>query len=291
MEYRTLGTSGMKVSALGYGAWALGGDGWDSVDLKQAMTTLELAYESGINFYDTAPIYGMGKSEKRLGDFLQGIRKNVILATKCGLLWDKQGTVRKDLTEQGILQDVENSLKRLKTDYIDLYQTHWPDNRTPFHETFSCLNTLQEQGTIRHIGLSNYSLEGIRKAGQYSTIVSLQNRYNMLQREDEKTILPWCRKHNIGYIPYSPLAQGLLTGTTSADYTPAPGSARSHNPLFTDRKKFREALAFAKSLKSPPAETALRFILKEPAVSTVIISVTKPKHLKNNLHALGKNAQ
>lgn len=286
MQYKQLGSTDLKVSVLGYGAWALGGGGWDGIDLNQAMDTLQHAYEKGINFFDTAPIYGMGKSEERLGSFLKGIRKDVVLATKCGLLWNDSGNVRQDISREAILQDVENSLSRLQTDYIDLYQIHWPDNRTPFKETFSTLNRLQEQGVIRYIGLSNYDFAGLQKASEFSEIASLQNQYNMLQRQDEETILPYCREKGIGYIPYSPLAQGLLSGKITEDYTPEPGSARSHNPLFTDREKFRESLAFTERLEKPPAQTAIRFLLREPAVSSVIVSVTKPHHLEANLQAV-----
>jgi len=286
MKYRTLGSSRLTVSLLGYGALALGGDGRDDIDLKEAMATLELAYENGINFFDTAPVYGMGKSEKRLGDFLQGMRQKIVLATKCGLLLDAGGNVRKDISRDAILSDFEQSLKRLKTDYIDLYQIHWPDNRTPYQETFSTLNELQGSGAIGYIGVSNYDPVSLKKASEIAKIVSIQNQYNMLQRQDEAEMLPFCREKNIGYIPYSPLAQGLLSGKISEDYTPPAGSARSHNPLFTDRKKFHKALQFTAGLKKPPARTAIRFLLDKPEISTVIVSVTKQHHLQANLKAI-----
>lgn len=290
MEYRQLGEGGPRVSALGYGAWALGGDGWDGVDPEEALETLEAALDAGVTFFDTAPIYGMGKSEERLGEFLAGRRDDVVLATKCGLLWDDAGNVRKDISRDAILQDVENSLRRLRTDHIDLYQVHWPDNRTPFAETFTTLRGLQEEGVIGSIGVSNYDAAGLEKAGRYCRIASVQNRYNMLQRDDEASVLPYCLRHGIGYIPYSPLAQGLLSWKIGPDYRVSQGSARSHNPLFTDRVKFENALAFVEGLEPPPARTALRFLLDRPEVSSVIVSMTRRPHLEENLAALSGHA-
>ncbi|MGM0509105.1 MAG: aldo/keto reductase [Fusobacteriota bacterium] len=286
MIYRKIGSSDLKASVLGYGAWALGEDGWNDFDKKESLETVELAFEKGVNFFDTAPVYGFGKAEKKLGELFSGVRSEVIFATKCGLLWNDRKEIRHDISRDAIMYDIENSLKRLKTDYIDLYQIHWPDNKTPLEETFKTLNKLKKDGVIKNIGVSNFDKELLEKASKLSEIVSVQNRYNMIQNEAEKEVLPFCKENNIGFIPYSPLAQGMLSGKIDEDYEVPKGNIRGLNPIFTDPKKFKEAINFIKTLDKPLAHTAIQFLLKREEIPTVIASVTKKRHLKSNLKAI-----
>ena len=283
MEYRNLGQSTLEVSLIGYGAWALSKKGWGDVSEKEALETVEKSIDKGINFFDTAPVYGFGKSEELLGNILSSVRKKVIIATKCGLKWDDSGRIFHDLTKDAVLQDIESSLERLKTDYIDLYQIHWPDKKTELNETLDTLYELKKDGVIRFIGVSNFDLELIGKAVDLAEITSLQALYNMFQRDAEEDLLPFCKKNGIGFICYSPLAQGILSGKIKGDFKPGRYDVRRFNPLFRNRDKFKECVIFSEKLLSPPSLTALKFLAKKKEVSSILVSMTKVKHLMENL--------
>ncbi len=283
MEYRKLGQSNLEVSLIGYGGWALSGKGWGDINKKEALETVEKSIENGINFFDTAPVYGFGKSEELLGMLLSSVRKKVIIATKCGLWWDDRGRVFHDLTRDAVLRDIESSLARLKTDYIDLYQIHWPDKKTELNETLDTLNELKKDGVIRFIGLSNFNTELLGKATDLAEITSLQALYNMLQRDAERDFIPFCKKNGVGFICYSPLAQGLLSGKINEDFKPGRHDVRRFNPLFRNRDKFRECIAFTKKLSSPPGLKALKFLADNKEVSSILVSMTRVKHLMESL--------
>jgi aryl-alcohol dehydrogenase-like predicted oxidoreductase len=286
MHYKPLGLTGMQVSLLGYGGWALGKKGWPGVDEREALSTLEAAIASGINFFDTAPIYGFGRSEEVLGDALSGMRQKIFIATKCGLRWDDRGHVRHDLTADSIMWEIEQSLKRLKTDYIDLYQIHWPDKTTPIEKILITLCTLKKQGVIRHIGLCNFTAELITQALCHAPIASVQQRYNMLERDAEADILTLCGDHHLGFICYSPLAQGLLAGNFTRDYTPGSRDVRRLNPLYRNREAFEAGIALVEKIKPRPAAEALAFVARQQAVSTMLVSMTQRRHLAENCRAL-----
>jgi len=285
MQYSFLGSTGIKVSRMGYGAWALGKKGWPDVDEREALKTLELCLESGINLYDTAPVYGFGRSEELLGQVLSGCRRDVIIATKCGLSWDNRGRVYHDLSDTAIKREIEASLARLKTDYIDIYQIHWPDKKTPLDETLEALCSLKQQGAIRHIGVSNFSISLLETARSQADIVSVQEAYNMLQRGAEADMLPYRKQHSIGFICYSPLAQGLLAGTFDEHFTPARHDIRRLNPLFRNRGAFCRGRHLAAESTGPPAVSALAFLARQPGVSSILVSMTKRRHLIENLTA------
>jgi len=284
MEYRKIGRSDLNVSLIGYGAWALSKKGWGDVDEKEALKTVEKAVEKGINFFDTAPVYGFGKSEEILGAVLSSSRKDVIIATKCGLRWNDRGRIFHDLSREAVKKDLESSLKRLKTDYIDLYQIHWPDKRTEIEETLDILNELKNDGLIRHVGVSNFKIGLLEKSIGQTEITSLQSLYNILQREAETDLLPFCNENKIGFICYSPLAQGILSGKISKDFKPGKHDVRRFNPLFRNRDKFNQAINFRETLPSPPAVSALKFLSEKNGVSSILISMTRIKHLIENLN-------
>jgi aryl-alcohol dehydrogenase-like predicted oxidoreductase len=286
MHYRTLGTTGLQVSLLGYGAWALGTKGWPGVHEQTARTAVAACLEQGVNFFDTAPVYGFGRSEEILGEMLSGARQQVILATKCGLRWDERGRVFHDLSPGTVQEDLAASLSRLKTDYIDLYQIHWPDRRTPLQKTMETLNLLQKQGVIRHIGVCNFTAELLSEARKYSAVASVQCLYNMLQQDAALDILPFCREHGLGVLCYSPLAQGILAGKFGDDFKPGRHDIRHLNPLYRDTRKFHDAVAFARSLPDPPAAAALRFLAGHTDVSSILVSMTRPEHVRENAKAL-----
>jgi aryl-alcohol dehydrogenase-like predicted oxidoreductase len=286
MLYRTLGQSGMQVSLLGYGGWAMGKKGWPGVDEKEARKTLEACIEMGINFFDTAPVYGFGHSEEVLGEALGSLRQQIIIATKCGLRWNDRGYVKHNLTRDSIAWEIEHSLRRLKTDYIDLYQMHWPDHQTPLEETLEKLKELKAQGVIRHIGVSNFSRELLEQARALAPIVSVQEPYNMLQRGAEAALLPLCRQLSLGFICYSPLAQGILGGNLCAAFKPGRHDIRRLNPLYRNREAFGAGMALVEKYHPDPAAAALAFVARQEAVSTILVSMTQRKHLAENCASL-----
>ena len=215
MEYRMLGDSDLEVSVVGFGAWAIGGAPfWSNEGDARSARAVMKAYELGVNFFDTAPVYGFGHSEEILGRTLKPVRNKVIYATKCGLRWGKKSlsSITKNATRKSILEEVDQSLRRLDTDYIDLYQVHWPDIEASQEETMEALLKIQEQGKVRVIGVSNYSVEQMKSIMKSGKIESLQPDYSLLNRSIEKNVVSYCKENKIGIIAYSPLASGLLTG-------------------------------------------------------------------------------
>lgn len=263
MKYRELGFSGIKASVVGLGAWAIGGWMWGGTEEKESIETIKAALDAGINLIDTAPIYGFGLSEEIVGRALKGIRGKAVLATKCGLVWDREegeyhftsdekairrgsGDIRvfKYLSPVSIRSEVEMSLRRIGTEYIDLYQTHWQDATTPIEDTMNELLKLKQQGKIRAIGVSNAGvghLESYVKAGQIDTD---QESYSMLDRKREKNNIPYCEKQGISFLAYSPLARGLLTGKVTPDFVFNDGDHRRDNSFFSrgNRLKVRRML-------------------------------------------------
>ncbi|MCK5272116.1 MAG: aldo/keto reductase, partial [Sedimentisphaerales bacterium] len=249
MEYRKLGDSGIEASVVALGAWAIGGWMWGGTEEKAAVKTIQASLDNGVNFIDTAAIYGYGRSEEIVGRAINGRRDKVVLATKCGLRWDlKKGDFYFYGTEEGISlgpakyevykylhpdsikEEVERSLKRLGTDYIDLYQTHWQESTTPIEDTITALLKLKEQGKIRAIGVSNANIEQLKAYGNIDTD---QERFSMLDRRIEQDgTLTHCRENNIAVLAYSPLVHGLLTGKMTPDRQFKEGDLRRGNPCF-----------------------------------------------------------
>ncbi len=228
MRYTNLGKTDIKVSVIGFGAWAIGGKWWGGNDEKDSLEAIYASFEGGVNFIDTAPAYGQGLSEEIVGKAIAGKRDKIVVATKCGLRWDlKKGfyffdyapgvPIYRYLGKQSIEHELNQSLKRLKTDYIDLYQTHWQDPTTPISETMEALLDLKQKGKIRAIGVSNISLEQIKEYSKYGQIDSDQEKYSIIDRAVEADLLPWCEKNGASLIAYSPLAKGLLTGKMSPE--------------------------------------------------------------------------
>ncbi|MBZ4682712.1 MAG: hypothetical protein PWP46_391 [Fusobacteriaceae bacterium] len=277
MKYNLLGNSDLKVSRIGFGCWATSKHGWKDVNLNDAIKTLETSFEYGINFYDTAPIYGFGKSEEILGNTFKSIRKDIIIATKFGLRWNEFGKVTHNLSRDSIMYEIDASLKRLKTDYIDLYQLHWPDYKTDIIEVIDTLKDLKSQKIIRHIGVSNLDINTLEKISPF--IVSTQNKYNLLEKDVEKDILPFCKEKNIGFIAYSPLAQGLLSGKIDNTYKFSKNDIRRFNPLFKDKELFNKI----ENIDKPLINSALKFLLEKKEVSSILISMTKLNHLIENI--------
>ncbi|CAM4286758.1 aryl-alcohol dehydrogenase-like predicted oxidoreductase [Paenibacillus endophyticus] len=294
MQTRNLGNSDLNPSILGFGAWAAGRTGWGDVDDSETEAAIRQAFDLGITFYDTAPVYGHGHSEELLGRVLKPIRQHIILATKTGLVWNDQGQWSVNVTKANIIREAEESLKRLNTDYIDLYQVNWPDpsGKTPVEETFDALNQLVADAKIRYIGVSNFSVQQLVAAQSVSSIVSLQQPYNLFQRDVEHASLPYTKQQNIGFIPYSPLAQGLLAGKFNyLTRLPKTDVRAQLNPLYSEKQFIKNLViietftGIARSLGKPINEVAINWLLYRKEISSVITGVRTPKQIKENAAA------
>jgi len=292
MKFRRLGKSDLEVSVIGYGGWEIGGVGWKVGAEEESIEAVRSAFESGVNFFDTAPVYGFGRSEAIVADALSDVRKDVIIATKVGLIWDDAKHVRRCLRKESVLHEIDESLRRLKTDHVDLYQIHWPDPETPLEETAEALQRILEQGKARYIGVSNFDIEQMEEISKYIPVVSLQVSYSMLNRYIEKEIFDYVREHDIGIIPYSPLERGLLTGAISEDYGVGDNDARRYDKNFTDKERFRRNIKRVEKLKKVSArlgilmpQLAIGWLLYHPEVRVVIVGSANPEHVKQNISA------
>jgi aryl-alcohol dehydrogenase-like predicted oxidoreductase len=233
MRYTRLGSTSIEVSVIAFGAWAIGGTFWGETDEKAAERAIKISIDAGINFIDTAPGYGLGLSEEILGRAIKGKRDSVVISTKCGIIWDRaegeyyfklplpdksEGIdMYRNLRKESIKKELQSSLSRLNTDYIDLYFTHWPDPQTPAEETMNTLIELKEKGYIRAIGVSNVSIDLIKEFAKYGKIDADQEQYSLIDRNVEAELLPWCRENGASMLAYSPLSKGLLTGKLNPD--------------------------------------------------------------------------
>jgi len=286
MEYRNLGNSNLVVSVIGYGGWEIG---WKGYDISKLEETIHKAIELGINFFDTAPVYGFGKSEEMLGNILKVYRSKIVLATKVGLRWDEFGNIRNDLRRDSIMYEIEMSLKRLQVDRIDLYQVHWPDPNTPISETFSTLRKLLDDKVILYVGVSNFGPNLIEEALNYCPIVSNQIVYNYFQRGIEREVIPYCENKNISIIAYSPLCQGLALGIFDENTTFSNDDPRLLNPSFGLKDRFirnvdraKKILKISKEYGFSPSQLALSWVLRKNIVSSALVGTTNPNHLEEN---------
>ena len=251
MKTRPLGASGIEASVVAFGAWALGGWRWGGSDDQTSIAALHAGMDAGINFIDTAPAYGFGRGEEVVGKAIRGRRDRVVIATKCGLSWkttkgtlffvsDEHGRndagqyrIHKSLDPDVVRADLEGSLRRLGTDHVDLYLTHWQDVTTPIEDTMALLLDLKKQGKIRAIGACNAKVEDLERYRSKGPLDADQERYSMLDRGLEEAPLPWCRKNNVAVLAYSPLHHGLLTGKISPEREFKEGDLRRGHASFT----------------------------------------------------------
>ena len=248
METIQIGTSGLAASRIALGTWAIGGWMWGgNTDLDESIRTIRSAVERGITLIDTAPVYGFGHSEDIVGMALVGeLRQRAVIATKVGLEW-RDGKVWRNSSPARIRKEVEESLRRLRTDYIDLYQVHWPDPLVPIQETAGALARLLKEGKIRAIGVSNYSAAQMDEFRQAAPIHSVQPPYNLFEREADKEILPYAWRHNLAVLAYGSLCRGLLTGAINAATQFKGDDLRRHDPKFQE-PRFSQYLAAVAAL-------------------------------------------
>jgi aryl-alcohol dehydrogenase-like predicted oxidoreductase len=293
MQTRRLGDSDLHITPLGFGAWAIGGGdwafAWGGQDDGDSIAAIREALDLGINWIDTAPVYGLGHSEEVVAKALEGVARKPLVFTKCGRVWDERRQIGKRLTAASIRAECEASLRRLRVDSIDLYQIHWPEPDEDVEEGWAECARLKAEGKVRWIGVSNFSVAQLERARAIAPVTSLQPPYSLLRREIEGEILPWCRSHGAGVLAYSPMASGLLTGA----WTPARLAAlpeddwRKHkNPLFQE-PLFSRHLAFVEVLRgvaarhgTTPGAVALAWVLANPAVTAAIVGARKAGQLR-----------
>ena len=299
MQYRSLGSSGLKLSVIGLGTWAIGGGdwkfGWGDQDEQEAVDTIVKAVELGINWIDTAAIYGEGRSEVLVAKAMQQIPvpERPLLATKCGRVALGNGEIGKCLRRDSIIRECEDSLKRLQTDCIDLYQLHWPEPDEEIEEGWQTLVDLKAQGKVRHIGVSNHSVSQMQRLQAIHPVVSLQPPYSMIARDIETEILTFCAARNIGVICYSPMGKGLLTGAFSAARVAGLSASdhRTKDPRFLSPQleinlAFVEALGkIATGLGWTIPELSIAWVLRRPEMTSAIVGSRKPAQVAQTIAA------
>jgi len=310
MDYRELGQSSIKVSPVIFGAWAIGEWMWGHQDHNDAIAAIRAGLDAGINAIDTAAVYGFGHSEELIAEALAGRkREDVVLLTKFGLRWDHggKGTVRffetKDLqgnvlsvykyaSPESVIEECERSLKRLKTEYIDVYQIHWPDDTTPVEDTFGAIAKLMEQGKVRAVGVSNYTPELLPRAHAITPLAPCQPPFSMVLRDAEKDVIPWCREHNVGVIVYSPLQRGLLTGKIKPGHTFAEGDHRAGNAFFSPANiqavnVFLEKIRpLAEAHNATLAQLVIAWTIRRPGITAALVGARNVKQATENAGAL-----
>ncbi len=293
MQTRRLGRTELELSVIGFGAWAIGGGdyifGWGPQDDQDSIRAIHKALDMGVNWIDTAPVYGLGRSEEVVGRATKGIRDEVIIATKCGLVWDAERNITGCLKAGSVRREVEDSLRRLNTDLIDLYQIHWPDPAKDIEEAWSEMAKLVGEGKIRYPAVSNFSVEQMERLGAIHPIASLQPPYSMLQRSIEADIFPYCAEKGIGIGAYSPLQNGLLTGKFTKerirnlpdDDFRKEKSRHFQEPEVDVNLQLVEALKpIARRHDRTPAQLALAWVLRRPEVTSAITGTRKPEQIE-----------
>jgi len=287
MEYARIPNCKFEVSRIALGTWSIGGFGWGGSDDRQSLSTIRKALEMGINIIDTAPVYGKGHSEELVGQAVaeHGRRDSICIATKFGLTFETDN-IGVDSRPARIRKELEDSLRRLRTDYIDIYQNHWPDTSQPFEQTAEILAGFLKQGKIRAIGVSNYSpqqMDAFRKAAPIHTA---QPPYNLFERAIERDVLPYCREHSIAVLAYGPLCRGLLSGRMRADTKFPADDVRSVDPKFQSPRyaQYLEAVArldrFAQEKYGKRViHLAMMWVLDQPGVTVALFGGRKPEHL------------
>ena len=288
METITLPKSDITATRIALGTWAIGGSSWGGTDDKQSIATVQSAIDRGITCIDTAPVYGCGHSEELVGKALKegGRRDKTIIATKCGLNWKPDGTVFRDASPARLAQEIDDSLRRLQTDHIDIYQLHWPDSTVPVEETAEALRKIRDSGKVRAIGVSNFNPEQIKAFEKVCPITTHQPPYNLFERGIEKDLLPTLIEQNIGTLTYGALCRGLLSGKIDRNRTFSGDDLRNSDPKFQP-PRFEQYLNAVKELDAfalvnydrTVLHLALRWLLDQKGVSIALWGARRPDQL------------
>lgn len=306
MKYINLGNTGIKISGITFGAWAIGGWMWGGSDEDDAVHAIQTAFDLGMTTIDTAAVYGFGKSEELVGKAVKGRRDKTQILTKYGLRWntsngtfyfnskDEKGRkveIRKYAGKASVIAECEESLKRLQTDYIDLYQIHWPDPSTPIEETMEGILKLREQGKIRAAGVSNYNAEQMKEANAVVDIITNQVPYSMVLRDIEKDIVPYCQETGKGILAYSPLQRGILTGKITSDYKFREGDHRPDTPYYKEPNlsRINNLLDMIRPLADENgltlAQLVIYWTLQQPSIWATLVGARNPGQVEENIKA------
>jgi aryl-alcohol dehydrogenase-like predicted oxidoreductase len=308
MEYRKLGNSDLEISAITFGAWAAGGWMWGGTEKNDAIKAIRAAYDLGVSSIDTAPIYGQGNSEEIVGEAIKDLpRDKVQILTKYGMRWDlakgnfdfKSADTKGNAIDiyryagkESVIKECENSLRRLGTDYIDLYQIHWPDLTTPIEETMEAVAQLIKQGKVRYAGVCNYNVAQLQEALEYINIASNQVPYSMVKRDIEEDVVPYCLENNVSILAYSPLERGLLTGKIKPGHVFAEGDHRAGLYFFTD-ENIKRTNAFLDKIKplavkkrTTLAELVLRWTIEQPGITIALAGARNERQSVENAGAI-----
>ncbi len=307
MKYRKLTGTELELSVITFGAWAAGGWMWGGTERKDAVEAIRASYDVGVNAIDTAPIYGQGTSEEIVGEAIKDLsRDKVYVLTKYGMRWDltkgnlafhSKDNTGKDIDihryagKESIVKECEDSLRRLGTDYIDLYQIHWPDLTTPIQETMEAVAQLIQQGKVRYAGVCNYDVEQLREASKYVDIVANQVSYSMIKRDIEADVVPYCLEQHTSILAYSPMGRGLLTGKMKPGHVFGEGDHRPNLYFFSD-ENLRRTHAFLESIK-PIADgkgislgqLALLWTLEQPGITIALVGARNAAQAVQNARA------
>ncbi len=296
MQTRPLGNSDLMITRLGLGAWAIGGDwafGWGPQDDRESIAVIHEALDLGINWIDTAAVYGLGHSEEIVAEALAGIAQRPYVFTKCERVWNEKREVGHSLKAESIRRECEESLKRLKIDVIDLYQIHWPEPPEDIEEGWETLVNLKQEGKVRWIGVSNFNVAQMQRILPLGLVTSLQPPYSMLRREVEAEILPFTAQQGIGVITYSPMASGMLSGKMTRDRIAALPrtdwrlrNKQYQEPQLTWNLELVEALrTIGGAREKSPAELAIAWVLRHPSVTGAIVGARHPGQVREFIGA------
>lgn len=296
-ETRQLGNSDLKLTPIGFGAWAIGGGNWDfgwgPQDDRESVDAIARALDGGVNWIDTAAIYGLGHSEEIVAKALAGRTKKPYVFTKCSMRWDENRKIYRSLKRDSLREEVESSLRRLKLDVIDLYQIHWPDPETEIEEGWETLARFKEEGKVRYIGVSNFNVAQMKRAMKIAPITSLQPPYSLVNPAVENEILPFCKQNKIGVINYSPMASGLLTGKMTAERIAAMPeddwrrrASQFQEPKLSRNLRLVELLReIGDAHKAQPGVVAIAWTLRNPAVTAAIVGARRAAQVDGILPA------
>ena len=297
MQTRQLGNSDLRITPLGVGAWAMGGAGWafswGPQDDEESIGAIHAALDHGINWIDTAAVYGLGHSEEVVGRAVKGRSNRPYVFTKCERIWNEQRQIQKSLKRDSIRHECENSLRRLQMETIDLYQIHWPEPDEDIEEGWATLAELQKEGKVRWIGVSNFNASQLARAQRISPITSLQPPYSIIQPEIEQDILPFCKQNKVGVIVYSPMKSGMLTGAMTRERIEnmhaddfRKRTPNFQEPLLTRNLNLAELLReIGKRHGRSPGEIAIAWTLRRPEVTGAIVGMRSPQQVEGVIGA------
>lgn len=293
MEYSKLGMTDLRVSKIGFGCAPMGGFDYGKVVDEESVTAVRKALDIGINFFDTADIYGFGHAEEVLSGALGNDRHKVVIATKFGLAWDKEGNVTRDSSAKRVVTALEESLRRLKVDAISLYQVHWIDPITPIEETVGALLKCQQEGKVRYIGFSNVDRTLMEKAQKICRIDAVQSSYNLLNRLNEREVIPFCHESDIAFVAHSPLARGFLTGKYATGQHFTGSDTRAKSTYFSMEMSVEKGQVLEEIQRigiqcgHTRTQVALRWMLDNPLIEALIMGVKNMNQLEEGAGSLG----